>query len=63
MKSLGKLRKLIGSFEKGPGLTQTQANIIPGEQKSTLSLSPPPGNILSWFVCVLSSLEHTTMWV
>ena len=39
IQSLWKLRKLSGRLEKAPGLSQAQANIVPGEQTISLSLS------------------------
>ena len=57
MESPLKLGKL-DPFEEAPGPTQTQANIIPGEQRSSLPAHRPPPPSLSLYNA-LAPLVHT----
>lgn len=57
IRSLRKLGKLIGYFEKSPGPSQAHDNIIPGN-KASLSA------VLALFVCMFSfHSDHVTLAV
>ena len=63
VKSPSKLRKFLGSLEKAPGPSQTQANITLGEKRSphpSFFLPPHPGMHLPH--AVLCSLSARSTW-